>query len=146
MSSSKDGTPVPLRNQGRRRNRATSRARATSSTLSTSATSPAPPPSLIRDMPPEERPRQRLLRSGGYALSDAEVLSIVLGSGSRGIGPLGLARDLLDDRGGLFGLVGARPEALRRRGLGEALGVGLVEHLILGGTGRWVSLREQGVL
>lgn len=88
-----------------------------------------PPPSLIRDMPPEERPRQRFLRSGGAALSDAEVLSLVLGTGSRGVCPLELAREVLAERGGLCGLVGIRPEALRRRGLGEAKAVSALASL-----------------
>ena len=79
-----------------------------------------PPPSLIRDMPREERPRQRLLRGGGDALSHAELLSLVLGSGCRDVCPLGLARELLEERGGLLGLVGVTQEVLRRRGLGEA--------------------------
>lgn len=88
---------------------------------------PAPPaPSLIRDMPPEERPRQRFLRSGGEALSDAEVLSLVLGSGSRAVCPLGLAREVLEKHGGLLGLVGVSPEVLRRRGLGEAKAASLL--------------------
>lgn len=79
-----------------------------------------PPPSLIRETPPEERPRQRLLRSGGAALSDPEVLALVLGNGCRMVCSLALARDILDEAGGLLGLVGIRPEALRRRGLGDA--------------------------
>lgn len=91
----------------------------------------APPPSLIRDMPPEERPRQRFLRSGGEALSDAEVLSLVLGSGSRSVCPLELAREILKERGGLSGLVGIRPEALRRRGLGEAKAASVLASLEL---------------
>lgn len=85
-----------------------------------------PPPSLIRDMPPEERPRQRFLRVGGEALSDAEVLSLVLGSGSRDVCPLELAREVLDERGGLLGLVGVSPEVLRRRGLVEAKAASLL--------------------
>lgn len=87
---------------------------------------PPPPPSLIRDMPPEERPRQRFLRGGAEALSDAEVLSLVLGSGSRDVCPLELARAVLEERGGLFGLVGVSPEVLRRRGLGEAKAASLL--------------------
>ncbi len=90
---------------------------------------PPPAPSLVREMPPDERPRQRLLRSGGDALSDSEVLSLVLGSGSRGICPLELAREILRETSGLPGLVGIRADSLRRRGLG-----------------RWVSLRHRGVL
>ncbi len=79
-----------------------------------------PPPSLIREMPPEERPRQRLLRSGGEALADPEVLALLLGNGSRDVCPLELAREILEESGGLPGLVGIRPDALQRRGLGEA--------------------------
>jgi hypothetical protein len=53
-------------------------------------------------------------------LSGAEVLALVLGSGSRGVCPLGLARGVLEERGGWFGLVGVTAAGLRRRGLGEA--------------------------
>ena len=82
-------------------------------------TSP-PAPSLNREMPPDEWPRQRLLRSGGAALSDAEVLALVLGSGCREVCSLVLAREILRETAGLGGLVGIRVSALRRRGLGEA--------------------------
>ncbi|MFP3939022.1 MAG: UPF0758 domain-containing protein [Thermoanaerobaculia bacterium] len=77
---------------------------------------PSPPPaSLVRDTPPEERPRQRLLRSGPEALSDPEVLALVLGNVCREVCSLALARDVLEEVGGLAGLVGVRPESLRRR-------------------------------
>lgn len=82
---------------------------------------PSPPaPSVIREMPPAERPRQRLLRSGGEALSDPEVLALVLGNGCREVCSLDLARGILEETGGLPGLVGIRSDALQRRGLGEA--------------------------
>jgi len=88
---------------------------------------PAPPaPSLIREMPPEERPRQRFLRVGGEVLSNAELLSLVLGSGSQGACSLGLAREVLKERGGLLGLVGVPPEVLFRPGLGEAKAVAVL--------------------
>lgn len=92
---------------------------------------PPPPPSLIRELPPEERPRQRLLRVGGEVLSNREILSLILGSGSPGVCPLGLARDLLEERGGLAGLVGIQPEGLRRRGLGEAKAASILAALEL---------------
>jgi DNA repair protein RadC len=76
--------------------------------------------SLLREMPVEERPRQRLLRGGGDALADPEVLSLILGSGCRGVCALELAREILTETGGLTGLVGMRPDTLQRRGLGEA--------------------------
>jgi DNA repair protein RadC len=80
---------------------------------------PSPPP-LIRDLPPDERPRQRLIRSGPHSLSDAEILSILLGNGSREVCSLALAREILDEGDGLLGLVGIDAERLLRRGLGEA--------------------------
>lgn len=88
-------------------------------------------PSLIREMPPDERPRQRLLRSGGEALSDPEVLALVLGSGSRNVCSLELAREILEETAGLPGLVGIRAEALQRRGLGEAKAASVLASLEL---------------
>jgi DNA repair protein RadC len=79
-----------------------------------------PPPSSIREMPPEERPRQRLLRSGGESLADPEVLALILGNGCREVCSLELAREILREAGGLMGLVGIRCDALQRRGLGAA--------------------------
>jgi DNA repair protein RadC len=84
---------------------------------------------MIRDMPMDERPRQRLLRSGGDSLSDAEILAVVLGSGSRDICSLDLAREILEEAGGLHGLVGVRPDALQRRGLGEAKAASILANL-----------------
>lgn len=59
-------------------------------------------------------------RWGGDALADPEVLSLILGSGWRGVCALELAREILTETGGLTGLVGMRPDTLQRRGLGEA--------------------------
>ncbi|MFP3939031.1 MAG: RadC family protein, partial [Thermoanaerobaculia bacterium] len=96
---------------------------------------PAPPasapPGPIRATPPEERPRQRLLRSGPEALSDPELLALVLGNGCREVCPLALAREVLAEAGGLSGLVRLPPEALRRRGLGEAKAAALLAALDL---------------
>jgi DNA repair protein RadC len=52
-------------------------------------------------MPRVERPRERLVAHGAGALSGAELLALVLGSGRRGHGALALARALLDEAGGL---------------------------------------------
>ena len=81
---------------------------------------PRPRPTRIRDLSPEERPRERLLRSGGDSLSNAEVLSVVLGNGGPHTCPLELARGILEEVGDLSGLIGIPPEALRHRGLSEA--------------------------
>ncbi|PYQ32112.1 MAG: hypothetical protein DMF56_03165 [Acidobacteria bacterium] len=50
---------------------------------------------IIRDLPQDERPRERLLQHGPETLSDAELLAILLGSGVRGKNAIQLARELL---------------------------------------------------
>jgi DNA repair protein RadC len=66
----------------------------------------------------DERPRERLARLGADALTDAELVALLLGSGTRGASALDLARDALATRGGLAGLVAAG--ARRPRGFGSA--------------------------
>ena len=50
---------------------------------------------LISDLPEHERPRERLAKRGSEALSDIELLAIVLKSGPAGMSTLDLARSLL---------------------------------------------------
>ena len=66
-----------------------------------------------------ERPRERLLAVGVDALSDGEVLAIVLRTGIRGASALVIARDLLAYHGGIAALLATSDvELARRRGLG----------------------------
>jgi DNA repair protein RadC len=75
----------------------------------------------IRHWPAAERPREKLLARGAHALSDAELLALLLGSGTRGCSAVELARTLLADFGSLRQLLGAAaPRALARAGLGPA--------------------------
>ena len=94
-------------------------------------------------MPPDERPRQRLLRSGGPSLSDAEILAVLLGNGCREVCTLELAREILDEAGGIEGLIGIRPAALQRRGLGEAKAASVLAALELGRRLAHVDLPER---
>lgn len=73
--------------------------------------------SLIADLPPEERPRERLLRNGAQVLSDAELLAVLLRGGRPGASVLDVARELLAASGGLAGLSTASPRSLRRNGV-----------------------------
>ncbi len=66
----------------------------------------------IKEMPPEERPRERLLALGEGVLSDAELLGIVIGAGRRGATAVDLGRALLARFGALRGLGGAAPAEL----------------------------------
>jgi len=75
----------------------------------------------LTDFPIAERPRERLLRNGAAALADAELLAILLRTGSRGRSALDLARALLVRYGGVDGLLAApAAEVLRERGLGPS--------------------------
>ena len=73
----------------------------------------------IREWPAEERPREKLLQRGATALSDAELLAVLLGSGVAGRNVLDLARGLLVRFGGLRQFLEAEREAvLREPGIG----------------------------
>jgi len=61
----------------------------------------------IRDWPRDERPREKLLEKGAAALSDAELLAILLRTGTRGSSALDLARDVLKRFRGLRKFIAA---------------------------------------
>jgi len=80
----------------------------------------------IKDWPDTERPREKLLRDGAGALSDAELLAIFLRTGVRGASAVDVARGLLADFGGMRQLLGAsRHELCARKGLGDSKYVAL---------------------
>ena len=73
----------------------------------------------IHDLPSEERPRERLLRLGSAALSNEELVSLLLRTGVPGESALDRARGLLTAHGGLAGLSLLGPaELLQERGVG----------------------------
>lgn len=87
----------------------------------------------IKDIPAEARPREKLLSRGPGALSDIELLAILLRTGIQGKGVLQMAEELLQLKndsssrtidggfGGISGLLHATPDDLKRvKGLGPA--------------------------
>src|SRR5258708_2487176 len=75
----------------------------------------------VRELPSHERPRERLHHFGPQALSMAELLAIILRTGTRGDNALELANKLLTKYGGLPGLVRADfRELCAEHGMGEA--------------------------
>jgi DNA repair protein RadC len=85
----------------------------------------------LRDLPPEERPRERLARQGPGALSHRELLALILGTGAGGLSALDLAERLL--AGGLRELaVRSLAELEAERGLGRAKAARLLACLELG--------------
>ena len=86
----------------------------------------------LKQLPPEDRPREKLLRAGGASLSDAELLAVLLRTGRPGTSAVAMAHELLAERGGLCGLLLAKGSVLKRRGLGEAKAATLLAAIELG--------------
>ena len=80
-----------------------------------------PKKSTIHDMPSTERPRERLINHGPKALSNAELLAILLRTGTAHENALNLAQRILTHFGGLHHLARITPAELTNiRGLGQA--------------------------
>jgi DNA repair protein RadC len=75
----------------------------------------------MKDLPAALRPREKLLSLGPQALADTELLALLLRTGLQGLGVLQLAEKVLNDMGGLGGLLRAQPTQLAGiKGLGPA--------------------------
>ncbi|MDP9427059.1 MAG: DNA repair protein RadC [Actinomycetota bacterium] len=75
----------------------------------------------IKDLPPELRPRERLLEAGPAALSDGELLGLLFGIGNREKTAVELANEVIGQAGGLHGLYDVSVHELTQvNGIGEA--------------------------
>ena len=75
----------------------------------------------LTERPSSERPREKLLARGPEILSDAELIAILLRTGLPGLDAIALAHSLIQEFGGLYGLLSAAPAALKDKlGLGPA--------------------------
>lgn len=75
----------------------------------------------IKDWPEGERPREKLLNHGPEVLSDAELIAIFIGSGTRKVTALDLARRMLIDYGNIRGLSSkSAAEICKLKGIGKA--------------------------
>ena len=104
---------------------------------------PATPGRLrIPDWDKSDRPRERLLAHGAKVLSDAELVAILLRSGTRDGSALDLARKVLHEAGNdIDRLAAVRPaELMKLNGMGEAKALSIVAALELG-----LRRRERGV-
>lgn len=88
---------------------------------------------MIRDLPTDLRPRERLAYAGAGALSTAELLAIILRVGGRGENVIRMAERLLIQFGGIAGLAQAGfDELCRQHGMGEAKATQIKAALELG--------------
>lgn len=76
---------------------------------------------VLKDIPADARPREKLLASGAASLADAELIALLLRTGFKGTSVLQLAQQMLDQFGGIQGLLHARADDLKKiKGLGPA--------------------------
>ena len=99
---------------------------------------------LLKDIPESCRPREKLLAHGPAALSDAELLALLLRTGLPGKNALQMGQELLDIFGGMTGLLQAGAESLKRiKGLGPAKRAEIMAVLELARRALQEQLREK---
>lgn len=88
----------------------------------------------IKQMSENDRPREKLLSKGALALSESELLAIIIGSGHGDLTAIDIARMVLDSyANNLFELGNATyEELLRFKGIGDARAVNILAALELG--------------
>ena len=75
----------------------------------------------MKHLPADQRPREKLLARGAAALADSELLALLLRTGYKGRGVVGLADDVLAHCQGFAGLLNAAPAGLKGiKGVGPA--------------------------
>lgn len=96
----------------------------------------------IKELPVDERPRERLLRHGAENVSLSDLIAILLRTGSRDESAVHLAERLLYENQGLIGLAqAAPPEIAKLKGIGITKAVTVAAALELG-----KRLRDHGPL
>jgi DNA repair protein RadC len=99
---------------------------------------------LLKDLPEDARPREKLLARGPGALSDAELLALLLRTGLPGKNALQMGQELLDQFGGVAGLLHANADALKSiKGLGPAKRAEIVAVLELARRALTAQLKQQ---
>ena len=98
----------------------------------------------IKSWAEEDRPREKMILKGRASLTDAELLAILLGSGSRDETAVGLARRILSDIKSLD-ILGKKPleHFMQYRGIGEAKAITIAAALELGRRRQAASPKEK---
>lgn len=88
---------------------------------------------MLRDIPNEERPRERMLQYGAGALSQAELLAILLRTGTRQESAIHMAQRILVESGGIRGILDlSLDELTKMKGIGPAKAVQIKAGIELG--------------
>ena len=101
---------------------------------------------LLKDLPQDARPREKLLARGPGALSDAELLALLLRTGLPGKNALQMGQELVDTFGGVSGLLHTGADALKKiKGLGPAKRAEIVAVLELARRALASQLQEKAM-
>jgi DNA repair protein RadC len=101
----------------------------------------------MHDMPTDDKPLERLLRGGAQALSTAELLAIILRTGTRSENVLQLSQRLLARYDGLAGLARVSADDLTHvRGLGRAKVAQLLAAIELGRRAHTIRAHQRPVI
>ena len=101
----------------------------------------------IKDWPADERPREKLLKHGAGALADAELLAILIRTGSGRASALDLAREVLQGGKSLHGIASrSASELMRMKGIGRAKAVELLAAFEIGRRVEAHSHKEKQVV
>lgn len=90
-------------------------------------------PLMIKELPADERPREKMKERGAQALGNSELLAILLRTGNFQESALRIAENLLDRQGGLAGFGNATLEEFEQvKGVGEAKAITVMAAIELG--------------
>lgn len=104
-----------------------------------------PKPLNIKDWSPEDRPREKLLAKGSNSLSDAELIAILLGSGTTKLSAVELAKFILakvdNNLNNLARLT--TKDLMKIKGIGEAKAVTIIAAMELGRRRKEIDHQER---
>jgi DNA repair protein RadC len=89
----------------------------------------------IKDWSQDDRPREKMISKGRFALSDSELLAIIIGSGSVGESAVDLSKRILNDHGNNLnelGKISIKTLVQKYKGVGEAKAINILACLELG--------------
>lgn len=88
----------------------------------------------IKEWAVEDRPREKLLKKGVQSLSDAEIIALLIGSGTKNESAVGLSKKVLRSAGNNLNELGKLniPELTKMKGIGEAKAITILAALELG--------------
>lgn len=99
----------------------------------------------IKNWAEDDRPREKLLQKGKVALSDAELIAILIGSGSRNESAVDLSKRILSKSNNTLSALGKMtvPQLMEYKGIGEAKAITIVAAMELGRRRRVEEALEQ---